>query len=256
MTNKKLYNILLYLVKVAILFLILFFTFIEPTGLTFLLLLAMPVYALLYLGTMILLAEFPRQKRNGGFFRRHILPVITLLLGVGAIFIVYFLGLELKEKLLTVHINNFAKKAEEIIPYDTSYYHMDGMLGTDFMHSVIMIDYDTKTVAFLYGDLPKYKEFKLSSGTVQDKSMLQLTAELSSPGEALTTYYYKDKSYSHLTTSIMLTMEDGTVYSISGLEKDDNDFLSLNCETISLADREEDYLIKNRTFSEIYNGKD
>ncbi len=254
-------NVLLYLAKVAVLFLILYFTVIEPFLIGILWIFPY-IYIPVYIAIAVFFAEFPQRKNPAGnFFKRHILPVLLLFVGVAVCFLLYFAGEKISEKLLTVHINRFADRAEEIIPYNTNSYYMSGMLGTDFMHNVIMIDYDSKRIAFLFGNIDDYKEFKLESGAVKDTSLLQFTAELNAPGDTLTTYYYKDKTYAHMTTAIMLKMADGTVWSVSGLENshsgkyDSSDsFLALRPDTITLDERETVYLVSERHKADIFGG--
>ena len=233
MEKRKIYeiftvkNVLLYIVKVLILFLILFFTFVEPTGLILLAFVALPVYIILYLGLTFLLSKLPKAEKNDGhgFFRRHLLKPLLLLLGVG----VMFLGLQasyiIKDKLEIVQLHAFLDDADEIIEYNTSTYHVGGIMGTDYEHDLIIIDYDTMTVGFLYhpyasAELIKYK---LKNNTAIQSENIQCEYELDSPGVKFKSFY-PDESSKHRTTAIEIEMSDGSFYSLEGMVDKDSGY--------------------------------
>lgn len=219
--KKKLINAGIYLLKVVVLFLILYFTVVEPSELLLLLYICAPAYIILYLALTFFLSKFPKTDNTGkGFFRRHILKPILLLLGVGVMFLGLYGARFVEEKLETAHIERFMAKSEEKITYMDNLYVMD-IKGVETEHSMIMLDYDAMKIGFLfYGDYDRYREYKLEKSDGIDSGNIQYTHALNSPGRELITYY-PDEKRKHRTTAIAVTMEDGTIYSIDGL-KDEN----------------------------------
>lgn len=220
--KKKLINAGMYILKVIVLFLVLYFTIEKPTGLALLLYIYAPSYVILYLALTVVLSEFPKTYNTGkGFFRRHILKPILLLLGVGVMFLGLYGARFAGEKLETARIERFMANAEEKITYMDNVYVLD-IKGVKTEHSMIMIDYDAMKIGFLfYGSYDQYEEFQLEKSGGIESQNIQYSHELSSPGRELITYYPDEKSR-HRTNAIAVVMEDGTVYSADGL-KDEND---------------------------------
>ncbi|MCL2087145.1 MAG: hypothetical protein FWH05_06080 [Oscillospiraceae bacterium] len=119
-------------------------------------------------------------------------------------------------------IDRFIKNADEIIYYYDATIVYNGIMNTQFKESVILIDYDSMSIAFLCsGDLGSYNEFKLTkTNNIIENPNLQTKVNLSFPGQTLTTYY-SSKANEHRTTAIQIIIEDGSIYSISNI-KDKN----------------------------------
>ncbi|MBQ8780727.1 MAG: hypothetical protein IJZ72_03525 [Oscillospiraceae bacterium] len=220
-------NVLLYVLKVLILFLILFFTFFEPTALIYAAFLAMPVYIVLYLGIVFLLSKFPKAEnaQEQNFFKRHILKPLLLLVGVGIMFLGLYAVNGIKERLKVMEAHAFIEKAEEIIEYNTNTIYVSGVMETNYKHDMILVDYDTMTVGFIHHPYvsAELTKIKLKNKSPIHSEKIQREYELSSPGAKFTSFYPEEDS-KHRTTAIEIEMEDGSFYSIDGLVDKDSGY--------------------------------
>lgn len=119
------------------------------------------------------------------------------------------------------------------IPYNTHCINSSGINGTEYKNDTVLIDYDTKTVGFLFSaSYGRFYSFPLIEGShAVDGYHIQKQWKLKVPGKELTTYYIDDDS-SHFTIGIKLEMADHSVYSVGGLEADDGGcYLGLNTNT-------------------------
>ena len=110
------------------------------------------------------------------------------------------------------------RTADEIIEYqnDHAYGVNGGIFNTGIKRDSIVINYDKKTVSFIFSsgyERRVFKKFVLKKGEIDPKQHLQYIAKLSSPGKTFSTYNNGEASSSSLTTGIRIEMEDGSVYS-------------------------------------------
>ncbi|MBQ2823537.1 MAG: hypothetical protein IJF18_03065 [Oscillospiraceae bacterium] len=233
MEKRKLYeiftvkNVLLYVLKVLVLFFIMYFSFTTSFVLIFILGFTIPIYAAAVFGLAYLLSKFPKSENteDKNFFKRHILKPLLLLVGVGVMFL-GLIGLNLAfDKLKEVELKYYLKNADQIIEYNTATYHVGGIMGTDYEHDLIIIDYDTMTVGFLYhpyvsAELVKYK---LKNNTAIQSENIQCEYELDAPGAKFRSFF-PDESSKHRTTAIEIEMSDGSFYSLEGMVDKDSGY--------------------------------
>ena len=117
------------------------------------------------------------------------------------------------------------KNAEEIIQYEQGgNIYGSTIYDTSVNKDSVLIDYDSKTVTFLFrSPFDECIQVKLQSGGLHGEQNFQYVTKLGSPGKTLTTFYSKE-GYEHLTSGILLEMENGTVYSAEL----DNEYLGLS----------------------------
>ena len=223
-------NLVFYVIKVFILFFILYFTVTTAAVLLFIVPVLAIAYIVLYLGLTYFISRFPKSQRIDGqsFFKRHILMPLLLLAGVGFIFLGIVTFNIAKDKFEIIEAHHFIDKAEEIIEYNKNHVYAGGIMETEYKHDLILIDYDTMTVGFIYknytmGELLKIRLIE-NEGIKSDK--IQYECDLNSPGVKFTSFY-PDEDSTHRTIAIQIEMADGTVYSADGLVDEDGDTLYL-----------------------------
>lgn len=212
------------LVKIAVLFLVLFFTIEVPTFMIYLLVYLSPLYFLIYGVLAIVLSQFPRRyviKKN--FFTRYILNLLIMGSGVALCFGIIHGGMRLKEEMREIRFRSFINKSEVVLEHGGTWY-VSGVMGTELERNAVAIDYDTHSVLVEYdGDI--YYIYKLQpTEEVTGLGKLQSEYELSSPGKRFTTYCSDEGSYDHITTGILLEMENGEKY----YKRIDKEFLDLD----------------------------
>ncbi|MBQ8827264.1 MAG: hypothetical protein IJ007_09235 [Oscillospiraceae bacterium] len=223
-------NILIYVLKVFILFFILYFTVTTAAVLLFIVPVLAIAYVALYLGLTYFISRFPKSQaiEGQGFFKRYILMPLLLLIGVGFIFLGIITMNIAKDKLEIIEAHYFIDNAEEIIEYNTNNFYVSGIMETEYKHELILIDYDKMTVGFIHHPYASAEltKIKLQKNAPINSDMVQQVYELSSPGAEFTSFYPDEKS-KHRTIAIQIEMADGTVYSADGLADEDGDTLYL-----------------------------
>ena len=157
-----------------------------------------------------------------------IVILILIIISMSILFLI-IKNFDLDEK---YHLNHMIKNGDEFITYDESTIVVNGIKGTNFTKSTIMLDYDSKTVGFLMSNsFNEFMVYKLKEGNcISDDRYLQREFELSRPGKTFKTYYSNEEN-SHRTTDILLIMNDGNFYSACDIRDEDGDyepFLGLN----------------------------
>lgn len=177
-------------------------------------------YIIVFAGSAFLLSKIPpRSSKENGFFKKHILSPLIIAVGGGILSLGMIFLPDAAEKL---RLTAFEAQADEFIEYNTSTYHMDGIMGTDYVHNMIMIDYDTKRVGFLIGSYDdRFIVISLKDTAPINSTKVQTEYALSAPGAVLRSFYSDDNT-AHGTTALELTMSDKTVYSANNLH-DEND---------------------------------
>ena len=224
-------NIVFFILKTIVLFVILYFTVTTAAVLLFLLPVTAILYIALFLGLTYFIANIPKKEsdKEKNFFMRHILKPLLLLIGTGLIFLAIVLTNMIRDKIEIYQMRAFIDKADEIIEYNTSTFYMDGLIGTDYQHDLILIDFDTMTIGFLYRPyvMDRLEKIPLTQNSSLDMENIQCQYELDSPGVRFTAYYPNESS-KHRTTAIELEMADGTFYSAKNLTDDSGHVLFLN----------------------------
>lgn len=250
--NFDIKRILSYIIKTIILFLILYFTFVDPTGLVLLYYVYPSFYKIIYILILFAFAKifaFKFKKKN--FFTKHILNLLFLVVGVaiccGVLTLVNFTNDKNHEK----RINNFINNADEIIYYNLNVQNYSGFENDKILHpgnyttDTILINYKTKKVAFLLTNFSVFTEFQLTEGGISKNKHVQSIIELNSPGVYLKTFS-PGGNESHRTSAIEITMKDGSKYSIDNLKETDTGYyyyLGLNDNVDIIKNIPDDYLL-------------
>lgn len=221
-----------WLVKSGLMFLFLYFQFLDYAGewsglyigFIFVLgLLGLVIDIALTIALLFILAAIPPKRIRESGLRKLIPDVLVIALGTALMFGLYFLSIPIGEKLEALKIHNDISHAEAVFEYDLSYFHLDGIEDIDTQHSLIIVDYDSKTAAFLHsGSLERYKTFPLTLTDSPPEGLLQCDIPLPSPGAAIKTYRPSEENWG-TTCSIALYMEDGSVYAIEDIPQKDNE---------------------------------
>ena len=223
-------NLLLYVIKVFILFFILYFTVTTAAVLLFLVPVLAIAYAVLYLGFTYFISKFPKVEgtEGQGFFKSHILMPLLLLIGVGFMFLGIVILNIAKDRFEIVEAHCFIDSAEEIIEYNTNCFYAGGIMETEYKHELIIIDYDTMTVGFIHHPYASAKltKIKLTDSGAVNSDKIQYECDLSSPGIKITSFYPDEDSH-HRTSAIEVEIENGIVYSAKNLVDEDGDALYL-----------------------------
>lgn len=153
-----------------------------------------------------------------------IVPVAVIAIGIPVGFAVKDAA---EDYFLKERAKNAVRTADEIIEYDNGGTYLAGftILDTGLVKDTLLINYDSKTVSFIYyASLQEFEEFTLEKGEISGNQHLQYITALSSPGKTFSAYYNGEEINSHRTTGLRLEMEDGSVYSL----KLDNEYLDLD----------------------------
>lgn len=196
---------------------LLYFTFIEPTFLIYIpYFVGMPVYLGILLIIVVAISFLPYHKHNLCFASVKFIIISAI---VGVLFLGYFGVQKIKECNKTLTIKSFIESSDVLLPYNESTFYCGGIDGFDFEHNMIMIDYDSKKVAFLMGSgLDNFQIFSLSEGNAVGSSNIQFQKELEYPGKSITTFY-PDELNHHRTSAIQVVMADGKIYNITEMKE-------------------------------------
>lgn len=225
MKLKNLINISAYIIKILILFFILYFTFESPTSLVYIAYLSPILYILLYILVLYFLSNLPILSNTEPFFKRHILRPLLSLLGVAVMFFGLYSIRYTGSTYESYRLKNFINNADETIPYSINSVYPSGIKNTSFTTNTILIDYDTHKIGFLYyAGYDRFVVFDLTKSNENiDNNNIQIDVKLNSPGYSLTTFY-PEKDLTHRTSDIQIIMENGEIYTISNLKEKDSGF--------------------------------
>ena len=130
----------------------------------------------------------------------------------------YEAELEKENTKIRDNVSEMVKNADEIIVYNAGSIYVCGIAGTEFVSSTMFIDYDSKKVAFLFDSIgAEYREFTLSENIIIDNNIVRYKTELNFPGKTLTAFSLNTEER-HRIVAIELRMEDGSIYSIDGIQ--------------------------------------
>ena len=184
--------------------------------------------AYIFLGVKLSRVGNERPEETDSVLKKAKQPLLVIIPSIALTLLVFAFPL-LKngfEELITAKkAQKAVKNAEEIIQYEQGgNIYGSTIYNTSVNKDSVLIDYDSKTVTFLFrGSLKKCIQVKLQSGGLHGEQNFQYITKLSSPGKTLTTFYSKE-GYEHLTSGILLEMENGTLYSAEL----DNEYLGLS----------------------------
>lgn len=194
----------------------------------FLLITAAAAAAYIFLGVKLSRVGNTRPEKTDSFRKKAKQPLLVLIPSIAlAVLVFAFPSLQynFEEFITAKKAQKAVKNAEEIIQYEQGgNIYGSTIYDTSVNMDSVLIDYDSKTVTFLFrGSLEQCIQVKLQSGGLHGEQNFQYGTKLDSPGKTFTTFYSKE-GYEHLTSGILLEMENGTVYSAEL----DNEYLGLS----------------------------
>lgn len=216
----------IYFVKVIVLFLILYFTFVEPTGLVLIAYVSMPLYIGVYLLLLLILSKFPKSDSlNKNFVVRHLLQPILLVLGIGIMFLLVSTIKDINNVNKQNNVKTIINKADDVLEYNLSSIYSPSPNELQYQHNTIFIDYDEMTVSFLLvANYHEFHTFKLSKDNkCNNINNKQIDYTIPSSENTLITFYPIEEN-NHRTSAIQLMMKDGTVYSVCDLKEEDTGY--------------------------------
>lgn len=235
MKNISIKKISVYLIKVLILFLILYFTIVEPTGLILFYYVVPWLYVLLYLILIFAISKIAKDKNDPkNIFIKHILQPFLLIIGVVIMFLILY-GVKYINNINEQNkIESIIKKADDVLEYNLAYEYNPSPKELQYRHNTIFIDYDKMTISFLLIDY--FHEFH-TFNLIKDKNCnntnnIQVDYTIPSSKNILRTFY-PDEENEHRTTAIQLIMKDDSIYSVCDLKSSGTNYyfyLSLRSE--------------------------